>query len=298
MCYSNTILQSLYFCLPFRTHVLEAKFSPEDSLLVQLQALFLQIVNSKRRTGVLNTKKLMSIVCSANQTFEGIAHQDSHEFLVWLLNEMNDQMMKKTKARTWVADLFEGKFSSETKCLGCETVTRREEPFWDLSVELEQNYSLSSCLRTFSKVETLTGNDKFLCDFCGCKQEAQKRVLIKQLPNVLVCHLKRFKFQEQRQTHQKLSHRVAFPSKLRIVNTTDDCPDVKFELISIVIHMGAGIQYGHYIAVVKCGEHWIKFDDENVERVDERLIQNIFGSAREAASVPCAYILLYKAVNS
>jgi len=294
LCYANSIIQALYFCLPFRRQVLEAKCSPDEVVLAQLQVLFAQITNSKRRTGVLSTKKLMALVSS--QTFEAFMHQDSQEFLMWLLNALNDQ--KKSKARTWVADLFEGRFSSETKCLGCETVTKRDETFWDLSLELQQNFSLCACLRTFSKVETLTGADKFLCDCCGCKQEAQKRVLIKQIPRLFVCHFKRFNYLEQRSVHSKLNHRVAFPTQLRLPNSTDDCPDAKFELVAIVVHIGQGIQYGHYVAVVKCQGHWIKFDDETVERVDERLIQTIFGTPRDQATgVACAYLLFYKALN-
>ena len=38
---------------------------------------------------------------------------------------------------------------NETKCLECETVTSREEAFYDLSLEIEQNCSLTACLRNF-----------------------------------------------------------------------------------------------------------------------------------------------------
>lgn len=38
---------------------------------------------------------------------------------------------------------------NETKCLACETVTSREEAFYDLSLEIEQNCSLTACLRNF-----------------------------------------------------------------------------------------------------------------------------------------------------
>jgi hypothetical protein len=41
---------------------------------------------------------------------------------------------------------------------------------------------------------------------------------IKKAPNVLMVHLKRFKYVEQLQRHRKLSHRVVFPFELRIVN--------------------------------------------------------------------------------
>ena len=49
--------------------------------------------------------------------------------------------------RTWIHDIFEGTLTNETKCLCCETVRTREESFLDLSLDIEQNSSVTSCLR-------------------------------------------------------------------------------------------------------------------------------------------------------
>ena len=51
--------------------------------------------------------------------------------------------------RTWVQELFQGKYVNQTKCLRCETVTSREEVFFDMSLEIEHNTSVSRCLRNF-----------------------------------------------------------------------------------------------------------------------------------------------------
>ena len=48
-----------------------------------------------------------------------------------------------------------------------------------------------------SKTETLDAEDKFFCERCQCLQEAQKRMKVKQLPQILCLHLKRFKYIEQ-----------------------------------------------------------------------------------------------------
>jgi len=42
----------------------------------------------------------------------------------------------------------------------------------DVGLEVERNSSLISALKNYSSVETLAGNDKFLCENCICKQEA------------------------------------------------------------------------------------------------------------------------------
>lgn len=69
-------------------------------------------------------------------------------------------------------------------------------PPW--SPALAAAISCSVCLAC-SATETLDAEDKFSCDKCGCLQEAQKRIKIKQLPNILCLHLKRFKYVEDLQ---------------------------------------------------------------------------------------------------
>lgn len=87
----------------------------------------------------------------------------------------------------------------------CESLTTRDECFLDLSLEIEQNSSVSACMKNFSSSESLRGENKFFCDTCCSLQEAQKSMRIKRLPNVLALHLKRFKYIEDLQRFKKLS---------------------------------------------------------------------------------------------
>ncbi len=48
---------------------------------------------------------------------------------------------------TWIHDIFQGTLVNETKCLCCETVRSKDEDFLDLSVDVEQNTSLTRCLK-------------------------------------------------------------------------------------------------------------------------------------------------------
>jgi len=54
-------------------------------------------------------------------------------------------------------------------------VRSKEEDFLDLSVEVEQNTSITHCLQAFSNTETLCSECKYYCEVCCSKQEAQKR---------------------------------------------------------------------------------------------------------------------------
>ena len=207
--------------------------------------------------------------------------------------------------RTWVDDLFQGKLVSETQCMQCENVTTRQEAFYDLPLEIEPNCSVTACLRRFSSTETLDGGDKFSCDQCGCKQEAQRRMRVASLPPVLCLHLKRFKFIESLGQMKKLTHRVVFPFSLKLPNTTDECPDadVEYNLFAVVVHMGAHVNHGHYVALVKSGGRWLCFDDESVHGITEDQVRSTYGSTQEPVVRPGgqnighvdhAYILMYE----
>ncbi|KIX01726.1 uncharacterized protein Z518_09452 [Rhinocladiella mackenziei CBS 650.93] len=194
----------------------------------------------------------------------------------------------------WLHELFEGTLTSETRCLTCENTSQRDEPFLDLSVDLEQHSSVTACLRRFSEEEMLCERNKFHCDNCGGLQEAEKRMKIKRLPRILALHLKRFKYTEDLQRLQKLFHKVVYPYHLRLFNTTDDAedPDRLYELYAVVVHIGGGPYHGHYVAVIKTQDRgWLLFDDEMVEPVDKNFVRNFFG---DRPGLACAYVLFYQ----
>jgi ubiquitin carboxyl-terminal hydrolase 9/13 len=194
----------------------------------------------------------------------------------------------------WVHELFEGTLTSETKCLTCENVSQRDEAFLDLSIDLENHSSVTSCLRNFSASEMLCERNKFHCDICGGLQEAEKRMKLRKPPKILALHLKRFKYIEQQGRHEKLFHRVVYPFHLRLFNTTDDAedPDRLYELYAVVVHIGGGPYHGHYVSIVKTPDlGWTLYDDEMVEPVDKSYVQNFFGGKPGLAT---AYVLFYQ----
>ena len=75
---------------------------------------------------------------------------------------------------------FLGIFTSETRCLNCETVTSKDEDFFDLSIDVEQNTSITSCLKNFSNTETLCSDNKFQCDSCCTLQEAHVSIFFEK----------------------------------------------------------------------------------------------------------------------
>jgi ubiquitin carboxyl-terminal hydrolase 12/46 len=207
---------------------------------------------------------------------------------------------------TWIQEIFQGTLTNETRCLNCETVSSKDEDFLDLSVDIEQNVSITNCLRNFSTMETLCGDQKYYCENCCSKQEAQKRMRIKKLPKLLALHLKRFKYVEQVNRYTKLSYRVLFPMELRVFNVRDDAAnsDRLYDLVAVVVHCGSTPNRGHYITLVKseCKDKtcWFLFDDDIVDRIDENAIEDFFGLSdiNSQKNSESAYILFYQSRES
>ncbi|CAO1619658.1 unnamed protein product [Parajaminaea phylloscopi] len=255
-------------------------------------------------------KAFLAAVRRENQLFDTNAHQDAHEFLNILLNQLGDDLTSTQRPgpsralsqsqsegdKTLIHDLFEGVLTNETRCLTCEAISSRDECFLDLSIDIEHNSSITSCLRQFSASETLRSRNKFFCDTCSGLQEAEKRMKVRKLPSVLALHMKRFKFEESTQRFVKLAYRVLFPLELRLFNTADDAedPDRLYELFGIVVHIGAGPHHGHYVSILKVGAKWAVFDDETVTFIEQLDISKYFGGVPGMGS---AYVLFYQAAD-
>merc|ERR1711972_905842 len=316
-CYSNSVLQALYFCRPFREKVLEYKAKnkrTKETLLTCLADLFYSIVTQKRKVGTIAPKKFIARLRKEKVEFDNYMQQDAHEFLIFLINHINEIIVGEqpasvktpgpgqtslpdNKKPTWISDIFQGILTSETRCLNCETVTSKDEDFFDLSIDVEQNTSITSCLKNFSNTETLCSDNKFKCDQCSTYQEAHKRMRVKSLPTILALHLKRFKYMEQFNRHIKVSHRVVFPLEHRLFNTSDDAvnPDRMYDLVAVVVHCGSGPNRGHYISIVKSAGFCLVFDDDLVDKIDPATIEDFYGlTADVQKSSETGYILFYQ----
>ncbi|KAK4194433.1 hypothetical protein QBC40DRAFT_33722 [Triangularia verruculosa] len=303
-------------------------YGMQECTFTGLKDIFTALIESQSRTGVLSPQRFLDIFKRDNEMFRNSMHQDAHEFYGLILNdvianvEANAKRMQeqaeggskdgvipspdnasvhdsnaantRTPGAGWVHDIFEGVLTSETRCLTCEAASQRDETFLDLSIDLEEHSSVTSCLQKFSAEEMLCERNKFHCDHCGGLQEAEKRMKVKKLPKVLALHLKRFKYTEDYSRLQKLFHRIVYPYHIRMFNTTDDAEDQDrlYELYAVVIHIGGNAYHGHYVAVIKTKDRgWLLFDDEMVEPVDKHFVKNFFG---DKPGMACAYVLFYQ----
>ncbi|ADV22400.1 Ubiquitin thiolesterase 9, putative [Cryptococcus gattii WM276] len=262
--------------------------------------------------GVVQPNDVMDAVKRSAPSFNNDDQHDAHEFFSVVVNTLakeveavNEKLRAEGKevaqmtapwAKTFIEALFQGIITSETKCLSCETVSRtsaREEEFIDLSVDIEQHCSITSCLRQFSSDEMMSGREKFSCESCSGHQEAKRSIRIKRLPPILAIHLKRFAHNENYRAI-KLFYRVNHPTTLIPPNTTDNCenPDQIYDLVAIMVHIGNGPVQGHYVTVKRTPSgRWVMCDDDNIEAIEENQLEYWLGNRTQGQG----YVLFYQA---
>lgn len=318
-CYCNSVLQALYFCRPFREKVLAYKSQPrkKENLLTCLADLFHSIATQQKKVGAIRPKKFIRRLQKENEQFASYTQQDAHEFLNYLLNAIADILQEERKQEkqngrlrsgdvdnednrstpdlTFVHEIFQGTLTNEIRCLTCKSIRSKDEYFLDLSVDVEQNTSITQCLTEFSSPETLCGEYKYYCEECWSKQEAQKQMKVKELPMILTLHMKRFKYMNQLQRFSKLSYRVVFPLELRPLNTYATNPDRTYDLVAVVVHCGSDPDQGHYIAIVKSHDSWLLINDDIVEKIDAQAIEEFYGLTSDISkNSETGYVLFYQ----
>lgn len=135
----------------------------------------------------IEIKPFLKSVKECNELFNNDYHHDAPEFLLWLIEYLNEDLNKLTINSeinkyitlndlniSFINKLFYGEQLSITKCLNCEYDFKRTESFNHLAVDIEQNISLTYCLKKYIKKEILKNKDKYYCENCNCLQEAEK----------------------------------------------------------------------------------------------------------------------------
>lgn len=66
-------------------------------MLQGVQAILKEMATVKKKREILKTKKFMSLVHKKTDMFPENEHHDTHEFLNWTLNEINDYLIEELK---------------------------------------------------------------------------------------------------------------------------------------------------------------------------------------------------------
>lgn len=179
----------------------------------------------------------------------------------------------------FVKENFEGKSVMRTRCLECEHSTFRSEAFTNIDVPLtfedeadaDELSGQELFLKQIMMSETLRENNKYWCEECSRLNEAQRSVQFELLPKVMVLQLKRFTAATGSKSSymSKINDYIPTPFSMSCFCTQcmphtkaptsfrhahqghSSKPKHHFRLYAVIMHLGATLASGHYIAYVR-----------------------------------------------
>lgn len=217
-----------------------------------------------------------------SQCLRPYQQEDAHEFLRALLSTlvMNGQNKQ-------LSSLFDGLLESSVTCQTCGRASLTRDRYMDLSLDINDVdiKTLDDAMYEFTKTELLTDDNAVFCQKCRKKRTVNKGLRLATAPSILVCHLKRFAFNDYGRL-VRLHKRIEFPQHLEIgdyMSNLNKARPPPYELVGVLVHQGQTCASGHYLAFVKKNGEWFKCNDSEVTRVEESTVM-----------MQQAYILMYE----
>lgn len=309
-CYMNSVLQAFLNVTPLRNYFLANLHRPtcdraKDCFACVLDQMVCDasIASECKKSGGLDMpflvpRDVLDIIWRHSKDLARYAQHDAHEFLLAAVNLLSSHCKGDEKPGAKgeerlginiVQTLFCGTLQSDVVCRECGKSSPKTEPFYDISVDVEEEGGrLEDCLERFTGQERLGVGGMRMCEVCGEQREMVKQMSIRSLPPVICFHFKRFEksFALRRNEMVKIEKTVEFPKenldltpfqtsqivgkregKLDLIKVRNN-EDGIYDLCAIVNH-GGSIDSGHYTALVRREGVWFKCDDDHVLTVDD-----------------------------
>ena len=204
-CYINSLIQQFFMTPHFRQGLLEAV--PDEEKLTALkhgEELSNLLGNLKSVTSNLlyssfeyyDPKKLIDALSNDPTGFFPLDNpvyeqNDANEFFSILTDRLGTALEKTTRPKL-LEDCYGGKLVHQLICRGCPHKSERDEPFFNISLDVQGKKDIQQSLDMYVTGEWLEGDNAYFCDKCQKKRDTLKRCCIKDIPETLILHLKRF----------------------------------------------------------------------------------------------------------
>lgn len=262
-CFMNSALQMLVNCTVLSKFILNNEFK---SLKLNCYKKFLADYFSNNVITPLTVKNMVS---ENNSLFSGFQQQDAHEFLISIIDIIQEEFKKEYKDSSQeILGIKNNKLvdvildTNITSIIYCEETsdkskTKIGEKVLSLPIPRKKNISLDDCIEKFTEIEKLSGDSQWLNDKDNNYYDAYKRLYIKSYPKYLIIHLKRFDYTYGA---NKISNPIRMNEKIILKNDT-------YRLRSIVFHMG-NVGGGHYINILNKNNKWYVCNDSSVSEIN------------------------------
>lgn len=220
-CYMNAFIQQLYHAQAFTDQLLSVSTYAEEAeysnLLLQMQMMFAYLKYSQKR--VYDTLPF----CKALIDYDGqpislSEQKDINEFAGMLF----DKLEKNSAAAELLAQTIQGTYIWQTRSLETTYYSEREEKFYMITVEVKNKKTLLEALDLTVAEELFTGENKIEDSDNNKKVDAVRRCAIRDLPPVLIIHLKRFEFDLETMNRKKVNDHMSFPFELDMFPYTEE----------------------------------------------------------------------------
>ncbi|KAI1326375.1 hypothetical protein F5Y16DRAFT_375096 [Xylariaceae sp. FL0255] len=291
-CYLNSLFTQLFMNIEFRRFILQAKIRDPEShqLLHETQILFANLQDSRRR--FIDPQSCVEQIVHRDQPIDIHNQMDVDEFYILLFDRWEAQLTTEAEKKA-LRSIYGGQLVHQIKSQECEHISERIEPFSAIQCDVKGKQSLEESLQAYVDGEVMDGDNKYKCSTCDRHVDAVKRACLKELPDNLIFHLKRFDFNLRLLQRSKINDYFAFPSKIDMQPYTvgylsdpsqTKSPDI-FELVGILVHSGTA-ETGHYYSFIRerptgyDPASWVEFNDETVTSWDPKLMESAcFGGA-------------------
>ena len=220
-------------------------------------------------------------------TFTIGRQEDPSELFICLLNHMTECLSSSNSISninsfsTIIQDIFGVHFRSVVICSKCQNKTSTEnwESMWAVSIDAQT--TLLQSLVEFCKPELLcNGDSAYHCSTCAQRVQATKSLhLVKALP-IITIHLKRFNYNQQTNTINKIKTFISYPELLNLAPYFD--PNIKesiesnkenivliYQLYAVIAHLGEQPTSGHIYAYILSPDGlWYKANDVSITQVN------------------------------
>jgi ubiquitin carboxyl-terminal hydrolase 8 len=276
---------------------------PNSSISQLLSEYIDIIIDNCKNSNIVYSPMSFKISIDRNiRKFTGNAQQDSHELFTPLIDNFIEESKNENITKLFKSICF-GKYKQCVECIECQNISETYSEFSNLILEIPpmRNPELKDCFDTSSNDEILTDDNKVFCEKCKKKVTVRKRMIIHEVPEVLIISFKRFNFNNKSNNHMKYSAYSSSRSLSKTVGVTSatknntsikiyshiELENKKLKLIATVNHYG-GLEGGHYTANVLRNGQWYVANDSSITTTSKHAFLND----------PSVYMLIYQTNRS
>ncbi|OHF02610.1 ubiquitin carboxyl-terminal hydrolase [Colletotrichum orchidophilum] len=309
-CYLNSLFTQLFMNTGFRQFMMNARVPGQASthgLLRETRKLFAFMQESSRK--FIDPSLLVGSIKTYEETVIDVHNQmDVDEFYNLLFDRWEGQL-STAEDRKALRSFYGGQLVQQVASKECEHISERLEPFSAIQCDIKGKSTLQDSLQAYVDGEIMEGDNKYKCSSCDRHVDAVKRACLKDIPDNLIFHLKRFDFNLRTLMRSKINDHFSFPTKIdmrpytidHLGSPSDSGEEDIFELVGVLVHAGTA-ESGHYYSYIRerptmaTSEAWFEFNDDLVSPWDPaKMEESTFGGTDGSVDTGLAYDKTYSA---